>query len=69
MRISSPVAFDSVRMCGPKAAERSIALLCRRLAQTRDRRVDPKLMLQILLNLVSNAMKFSHQDGRVDNIH
>jgi two-component system cell cycle sensor histidine kinase PleC len=29
-------------------------------------RVDPKLMLQLLINLVSNAIKFSHAKGKVD---
>ncbi len=29
-------------------------------------RVDPKLMLQLLINLVSNAIKFSHAKGKAE---
>jgi two-component system cell cycle sensor histidine kinase PleC len=52
-------------MCAPKAAERSISISVESFAGSVTVLVDPKLMLQLLLNLVSNAVKFSHPDGTV----
>ncbi len=59
------LAYNSIQLCGRKASERNIALFVEGFANVVTAYVDPKLMLQLLLNLVSNAIKFSHQDGRI----
>jgi two-component system cell cycle sensor histidine kinase PleC len=60
------IAGDAIDMCHPKAQERGINV---RLHHSNDIivvRSDPKLMMQLLLNLVSNAVKFSHAGGQVE---
>jgi two-component system cell cycle sensor histidine kinase PleC len=59
------IAHDAAQMCEPKAQERQITIRVRSSAPAIVAHVDAKLMLQLLLNLVSNAVKFSHQDGEV----
>jgi signal transduction histidine kinase len=59
------IAHDAAQMCEPKALERQIAIRVRSYAPSVVAHVDAKLMLQLLLNLVSNAVKFSHPDGEV----
>ncbi len=60
------VAGESIRMCAPKALQGGIRLKLRSCADQVIVRADGKLILQILLNLVSNAVKFSHDCGLVD---
>jgi signal transduction histidine kinase len=59
------LAHDSARLCEPKAAERNISISMDSPAGSVIARADSKLMLQLLLNLVSNAVKFSHPGGDV----
>jgi len=58
------VASESIRMCEPKALQSGIKIALKSCADQVIARADGKLILQILLNLVSNAVKFSH-DGRL----
>src|ERR1700722_4279250 len=60
------VVAESIRMCEPKAQQNSVSILPKSCADQVIVRADAKLMLQILLNLVSNAVKFSHEGGAVD---
>jgi len=57
------VAGESIRMCEPKALQSGVKIALKSCADQVIVRADGKLILQILLNLVSNAVKFSH-DGR-----
>ncbi|HVV28456.1 MAG TPA: HAMP domain-containing sensor histidine kinase [Rhizomicrobium sp.] len=59
------LAHQGAQMCEPKAAERNIAITVESFASSVTMRVDVKLLMQILLNLVSNAVKFSHAGGAV----
>jgi two-component system cell cycle sensor histidine kinase PleC len=59
------MARQCVQMCEPKAGERSITIVVNSFAASVTALVDPKLLLQVLLNLVSNAVKFSHPGGAV----
>jgi two-component system cell cycle sensor histidine kinase PleC len=58
------VASESIRMCEPKAQQGGIKIALKSCADQVIVRADGKLILQILLNLVSNAVKFSH-NGRL----
>jgi signal transduction histidine kinase len=60
------VAAESIRMCEPKAQQNGVAVTFKSCADEVIVRGDAKLMLQILLNLVSNAVKFSHEGGAVE---
>ena len=60
------IAAESIRMCEPKAQQGGIAIALKPCAEEVIVRGDAKLMLQILLNLVSNAVKFSHEGGNVE---
>ena len=53
-------------MCEPKAEQTGITIRSKSCADHVIVRADAKLMLQILLNLVSNAVKFSHEGGTVE---
>jgi two-component system cell cycle sensor histidine kinase PleC len=53
------LAHDAARMCDPKAAEREVTVGVQSYAPDVAILADPKLILQLLLNLVSNAVKFS----------
>ena len=59
------LARESASMCEPKAAERDIKISVESFVPSVVVRADAKLMLQLLLNLVSNAVKFSHPNGSV----
>jgi two-component system cell cycle sensor histidine kinase PleC len=59
------IAWDAARMVAPKGAEPQISIAVESFAPAVIVRVDPKLMLQLMLNLVSNAVKFSHPGGAV----
>jgi signal transduction histidine kinase len=59
------LAQEGTKMCEPKATERNITISVESFAGNVTMLVDPKLMLQLLLNLVSNAVKFSHPGGMV----
>jgi len=60
------IVGESVRMCEPKALQNGIRITLKSCADQVIVRADPKLILQILLNLVSNAVKFSHDGGHVE---
>ena len=60
------IAAESIRMCEPKAQQAGITVALKSCADELIVRADAKLMLQILLNLVSNAVKFSHEAGDVE---
>jgi signal transduction histidine kinase len=60
------VATESIRMCEPKAQQNGVGVTLKSCAEEVIVRADAKLMLQILLNLVSNAVKFSHEGGAVE---
>ena len=60
------IAGESVRMCEPKALQGGIRIALKTCADQVIVRADAKLILQILLNLVSNAVKFSHDGGQVE---
>ncbi len=60
------VADEARHICGSKAQERGIEIRLRSSDEVIVARSDRKLMLQILLNLISNAVKFSHAGGRVE---
>ena len=61
-----PIVAESFRMCEPKAQQSGITLAVKSCADHVIVRADAKLVLQILLNLVSNAVKFSHEGGAVE---
>jgi signal transduction histidine kinase len=56
---------DTVHMCSSKARERNVSIAVWSCADIVMVRADSKLMKQLLLNLISNAAKFSHFGGRV----
>jgi two-component system, cell cycle sensor histidine kinase PleC len=60
------VAGESIRMCEPRALQNGIGLRLTACADQVIVRADGKLLLQILLNLVSNAVKFSRDGGQVE---
>jgi signal transduction histidine kinase len=60
------VASESIRMCEPKALQNGIKVALKSCADQVIVRADGKLILQILLNLVSNAVKFSHDGHQVE---
>src|SRR5215469_3785923 len=55
------IVGESMRMCEPKAEQSGVTIHAKLCADQVIVRADAKLMLQILLNLVSNAVKFSHE--------
>jgi two-component system cell cycle sensor histidine kinase PleC len=59
------LAHQALRTCEQKAVERNIAVSITCFAPIIMVYVDPKLILQLLLNLVSNAVKFSEEGGAV----
>lgn len=59
------VMGESVRMCEPKALQGGVKITLKAPADRVIARADAKLVLQIMLNLVSNAVKFSHSGGEV----
>ena len=60
------VVAESIRMCEPRAQQGGITIVAKSCGQEVMVRADAKLMLQILLNLISNAVKFSHEGGIVE---
>jgi signal transduction histidine kinase len=60
------IVHESIDMCTPKAQERGIVVTAKSHADRVPVLADPKLLLQLLLNLVSNAVKFSHANGQVE---
>ena len=68
---SEPVAIEdviaeAVRMVGERAQSRRIELDLHLPAEGIVLRADERALKQILLNVISNAIKFSHEGGRVD---
>lgn len=63
------VAEESVEIYALKAAEKSIELICHIDPDVNVYRIgDPGRLRQILLNLISNALKFTHQGQIVVNV-
>ncbi len=60
------IAAESIRMCEPKAQQTGVTIALKSCSDEVIANVDGKLMLQILLNMVSNAVKFSHEGGSVE---
>jgi signal transduction histidine kinase len=60
------VVGESIRMCEPRALQNGVRITLQSCADQVIVSADGKLILQILLNLVSNAVKFSHEGGHVD---
>jgi signal transduction histidine kinase len=56
---------ECVQMCGSRARERHISMTIASMAPVVMGFVDAKLIRQLLLNLVSNAVKFSNPEGKV----
>lgn len=59
------LARESVKMCEVRAAARNITVSIDSSAPDITVRADRKLMLQLMLNLVSNAVKFSHENSNI----
>jgi two-component system, cell cycle sensor histidine kinase PleC len=69
----SETAFDlnvvldkTLRMCEPKAQEGRIDLSCTRIPAKLEIFADERLIRQVMLNLVSNAIKFTQPGGKVE---
>lgn len=57
---------STYRMVRPRAEETGVALACRVDPAVKDVLADRRLLLQTLLNLASNAVKFTERGGSVD---
>jgi len=60
-----PVIEESCRLMAPIAAERSIRIIRDRVNPALAVFVDRQRLAQILVNLVSNAVKYNHRDGSI----
>jgi len=60
-----PVIEESCRLMAPIAAERSIRIIRDRVNPALAVFVDRQRLAQILVNLVSNAVKYNHKDGSI----
>jgi len=59
------IVGEAVRMLHERAASRGIALTCEQPPEDIVIRGDERALKQVLINILSNAIKFSHDDGRV----
>jgi PAS domain S-box-containing protein len=57
---------ETLRMVAPLAAARSVSLACAPMEAGCEVRADPQRLRQVLLNLLSNGVKFNRPDGRVE---
>jgi signal transduction histidine kinase len=64
----SEIAVECIRMCQPRADEGNVDLKLAISPSSIIMQADPKMMRQLLLNLISNATKFTHSGGRVECI-
>lgn len=62
------IAAETIYICSSKAQEHGVRVGVTCSEGGVIARVDSKLMLQLLINLVSNAIKFSHTKGKVEII-
>ena len=62
------IVAEAIYLCGSKAQEHGVRVGVTCSEGGVIARIDPKLMLQLMSNLVSNAVKFSHAKGKVEII-
>jgi len=60
-----PVIEESCQLMAPIAAERSIQIITDRIPAALAAYVDRQRLAQILVNLISNAVKYNHKDGTI----
>jgi signal transduction histidine kinase/ActR/RegA family two-component response regulator len=60
-----PLVEEASRLMAPIAAERSIAIIQDCAHPALAARADRQRLSQVLVNLISNAVKYNHRDGRI----
>ena len=60
-----PVIEEACRLMAPIAAERSIQIITDRVHPALAAFVDRQRLAQVLVNLISNAVKYNHRDGSI----